>query len=720
MRIHVKLLAVLAAGLCFGAFPLFAATTHADMAAAQPITTVTSEDVNNASAANPGSTDAWGRFDVLPFRYAFVSGDTGKYRELHWQKEGYLGGVEDAELSYKGEDGVTAEVEGGAILGNGNYKGKVRISKADVGYIFFDYDQFRKYYDNKAGVYYPFNQLDVNGIRDRDLSMDIGEFETGMGLTLPDWPLIEFSYKHEYRDGDKSRLTWADVRDIAGTATPQRKIGPSWQELTESVNQFNIKVEKEIKGYELRGVQSWEFVDIGSQRWENYLSATTTGADTKIRRQDQNMDGRTVSTLIEASKWYLNDRLYSSTAYRYESIASMELENLREFNQGMVPFNYTNPEQRISAVSHVNGDDNTWVFNLMGLPTNWLSVGGKFRAERKSDTGASTYPGDIALGSPDGVIDRTEYSNMHSSQTRIGENFGVRFKAIPRTALFTEAELEQVEYWIDQRRLSIAGSASAPASSGENLLRGTETDTYRGKWKIGGDFMPVRMVNVTSQFAYSRSNNDFNNDWRVSGGTALLPGYIQEMDIATKEVETRVTLKPVNWFQPNFRYVIRDSDYFTRYGTEGEIQSTYLSDDITFGAMLIPMDRLFLTGAWTKMQNFIRTPAASNQIFNLPGFNSGSYLWTFGANYVVNEVLTLNWSYYLNDASNFDDYTNRGLPLGADFSNQGMTLSAKWKARSDLSIEPFYEFDRYAANSLASFGNFTANVIGLKGSYTWD
>ncbi len=88
-----------------------------------------------------------------PARYTFVKGDASKFRALHWEDNGFAFGAKDFTFKDELGDNVTVESEGHGIPEDGDYSGLVRITKEDIGYILFDYNQFRKYYSNAGGYY---------------------------------------------------------------------------------------------------------------------------------------------------------------------------------------------------------------------------------------------------------------------------------------------------------------------------------------------------------------------------------------------------------------------------------------------------------------------------------------------------------------------------------------------------------------------------------------
>lgn len=70
-------------------------------------------------------------------------------------------------------------------------------------------------------------------------------------------------------------------------------------------------------------------------------------------------------------------------------------------------------------------------------------------------------------------------------------------------------------------------------------------------------------------------------------------------------------------------------------------------------------------------------------------------------------------------ADNFNDFTDIGLPLGADFNRVEVTFGLRWTPRDGISVKPEYAFYHYGSNHKAEIGDYNVNVLGLEASIAW-
>src|SRR3989338_5647253 len=344
-------------GLMFSQLPAqsaFAVST-ADTATPNVSTTLDQEEVEKLPVT--------GSIDILPAQYIFVDRNVDKFRADHWMREGYSGGISDVKAAYKTPQDVEVLMEGRGILdqdeaiGRNDYFGSILIKKENLGFVDVEFKEFPKYYDNRGGVYYPFEALGLSGLRlERDLELDIGMIRVETGLTIEGWPEIEFEYERETKNGAKYRTTWGSA--VVNGLT--RKIVPSWQEIDEMVNVFAIKAKHEVKKFEVHGEQHFEFVKSANKRYEQNFGTTP-----NYNLQIQEPESRMMASTLGIDRWFWSERAYGSLAYRYADIKSSEKENLQELNSSFQRQSFSNfAEQRVDARSDTNLDSHTAVLNL--------------------------------------------------------------------------------------------------------------------------------------------------------------------------------------------------------------------------------------------------------------------------------------------------------------------------------------------------------------------
>ena len=676
----------------------------------------------SATQSAPGDSSM--AFDTLPVRYIFVEGEEDKFRAHHWVNNYNAGGVEDFWVFRRVGD-VTIKMEGEAIPQNNEYEGVVEIKKKGIGFIKFDYQEFRKYYDKTGGVYYPYigyrsvgSPLRVTD-NPKELALDIGHFGIETGLRMEGLPELTVGYEREFRTGSKSRLTWGTITD-ANPNLPGRKVAPAFADIKEIVDKFDVEAEHTIKGYEIKSEQTWEQVRIDQTRQEHYYAdhGDTVRTNKYILRQHQKPESKSYNTIFKVAKWFLKEKIYTSTGYRFFTLDNKEWEDMREYDENLIPIrNGTTTENRFNSNAVNRYDSHSWVQNLTVLPYKWLSFGTKIKTEFMRRQSESTYNIE-STDPPDTRINRFDVTNSKQNAQRWGENFSVRFTKIPRTALYTELELGQDRVPIMENRDSIGGQTGASAT--EVFDRETIADIQRGAWTIGMHTAPLSIVRVTSHLRRIEKVTDFDNVMKGPNTGGIRSAFYDAQRISVSEFLTRVSLQLTKYFQPAFRYVYRDTDYASRLENQPSVDTGHTTDSFIFDVTSQPLTDLILMASYNRTMANTFTPAATfNTLSQLPEFNADVNTFMFSTSYVPGEKVSINNAIYYSRARNFNDYTAFGLPLGADFDRVDLESGIKWNVRDHVAIEPKYALYYYHANSNAEFGDYVAHLISCEVTLGW-
>ena len=658
-----------------------------------------------AEAADPEVS-----ISLEPIRHAFVSGDRDKFSAHHWMKDNYVGGVKEFSFNYALPDGTQFSTESHALIDQNDLGADVSLKKDSLGFFTLDYSEFRKYYDKTGGAYYPFTTLRSNDTF-KDLALDIGKFGFETGLTIDGWPGLTLQYERKFKDGAKSRLTWTAVKE--GTTT--RNIGPSWQDIDEIVDTFAIKANHEIAGFSLKGEQRWEFVRTETLREEKLLATTGVASDTKIRRQDQAPEANLMTTQLEGERRFLNDKAFFASAYRFAHMENREFESIVESNAAGTVTNFSNPKQIRDARADNDYDTHAWVGNFMINPWNWLSVGTKLKAEAIHRESNSSYPADASPNSaggstPDGTIDSRVDSLNKNKAVRWGEGVSLRFFGIPRTALYTDLELEQSRVILAEDRKDLVTIPNV----NEDFSRYTLTHVRRGTWTLGSHVAPWSFLDLTTQVRRRVNNNDYDDQREtVASGTAL-SAFVDMQNIHTDEFTTRATLRPCRWFRSSFRYQFRNDNYATRAEAQDTVKTGMLSNIYTFDVTAQPLQDLTTTASFSRQTAVTTTPAGSASSTNIPGFRANVNTWLFSADYSPRANVSVTHTLLYSRARNFNDFTASGMPFGTSFDQLDVTTGLKWALTEDTSVGTEYAFYSYLPHSLTEVGDYHAHVIWIE------
>lgn len=662
--------------------------------------------VRMAFAADPEIS-----ISLLPVRSVFVSGDKSKFRAHHWMtSDGYAGGVKDLSLRHVFQDGTELEADSHAIINDNDLGADFSLKKEHVGFFDLGYTEFRKYYGAVGGAYYRFPALPGITTQKR-LELDLGKLELEGGLTLEGWPELILQYEREFKDGAKSRLTWTAVK--AGSTT--RYIGPAWQDIDEIVDTFALKADHELAGFAVKGEQRWELVRTETLREEKLLATTGAAADTKIRRQDQAPEASLMTTLLEGERHFLNEKVFFASAYRFAHMDNREFESIIETDEAGTPTNFGAPKQIRDARADNDYDTHTWVGALTGAPWPWLGLGMKLKSEIIKKDSNSSYPADNESGGPDGLINQIDVSLNRTKAVRWGEGFSIRFMGIPRTALYTELELEQSRVLMREDRQSLDGPDSGNGSSASEVFnRETVTDVRRGTWTLGGRMDPWPLLDVTAHVRRRVNNNDYDDQRESVAATGALSAFTDEQNVHTNEFTMRTTLKPCQWFRSSFRYQFRDDNYSSRFEAQDTVKTGTQSHIYTYDVMLQPLDNLSTTTSFSRQTALTTTPARLASSANIPAFHADVNTWLLSADYTPTAAVALNGALQVSRAKNFNDYTSTGIPYGADFTRVDVSTGLTWAVAPDTTVGTEYAYYSYLPSALAELGGYHANVLWLE------
>ena len=662
-----------------------------------------------AAAADPEVS-----ITLAPVRQIMVDGDKEKFRAHHWMKDGYAGGIEEFSAQATLPDGTWISTDGHALIDDNNLGAAFVIKKDALGFLKFDYDEFRKYFEGTGGVHRRFTTLQVNET-DKELALDLGKFSLETGLTLEGLPELTFLYERDFKDGAKSHLTWPAVKEAGET----RYIAPSWQDVDEIVDTFELRANHEIGVVALKGEQRWELVRAELFRVEPLLSTTGAAADTKIRFHDQAPEATLSTTTLGAERSFLGDTVFTALGYRFAHMDNREFETIVETNAAGVATNFSAPKQVRNARADNDYDSHIWVGSFMASPWSWLRLGTKLKAETIHRESNSTYPFDASPNSsggstPNGVIDSSVVSLNKNRAVRWGEGASMWLTAIPRTALYTELELEQARVILAEDRKDVV---TVPNTS-EDFSRYTVADVRRGTGTLGGRLDPWPFLDLTMHVRRRVNNTDY-DDQRETVAAGALSAFFDGQSIHTDEFTTRTTFKPCRWFRSSVRYQFRSDKYATRAEAQSIVKTGMRSDIYTYDVVLQPLRELTTTASFSRQNATTRTPAQMASSTNIPAFSTDVNTWLFSADYSPQPNLTLNGTLQYSWADNFNDYADTGIPYGAAFDRLDFTTGVAWSPSDRTSLGVDYALYTYNPNENTDSGDYTAHAVWLKVTQTF-
>ena len=652
--------------------------------------------------------------NLLIGRYTKVEGNVEKFRTHHWMKDGFASGINDFLMEKVLPNDVHMSWEAEAIPQENNIESAFHLDKKDLGFLVVHYKAFRKYFEGSGGHYHNFTTFPVpNGDPAKlqeDLKMDMGHLAVEFGPHLEGGDL-SFSYEQHTKDGRKSRLSWTGVKEDLVT----RRVGPSWQDVDEVTNIFGIKGGTDISGFTVTSDNQYETVHITSLREEASLANTSFfDSDKKIMRQDQEPQSNLLTTTWNAQRWLFNDQAFVNFGYRYYQLRGREDENLSAFTNLGAPL--SDSHTRIGAMSNTDFDTHSFISHFTNNVTKALNFVAKMKIEAVKRRGDSFYPSDTT-NPPDGKVNDTAVSKVEDRLYRIGENFALRYTGIPKTALYTELDLEQTRGRLAEERISVAGQSSA--STTDTFSRETVNNSDKAVWTLGGRYVPLRQFNMTAQLRHRLEKNDYDDQGESVHSSTAKSAFFDSLNVNGDEASIKMTLKPYQWLEPSFRYQYIVNKYIARVENQDSQVSRVLWNVFSYDVNWIPSDKFLVTTSYSMQNISTTTPASSYTTTPQPGFDSNVSTWMVSASYSPRQNLNIINSFLYSKAGKFNDFSDTGMPFGIDSDRYDYTLGVRWEPRKDWKVEPHYSYYEYDPHLSIEKEGYKAHVLWLDLDVDW-
>ncbi|MEI7751972.1 MAG: hypothetical protein WCJ71_07780, partial [Candidatus Omnitrophota bacterium] len=351
-----------------------------------------------------------------------------------------------------------------------------------------------------------------------------------------------------------------------------------------------------------------------------------------------------------------------------------------------------------------------------------------FKAEITQRDASSYYPTDTTI--PIGTIDTTAKTNTESNTYKFAESFGLRFKAIPRTALYTDLSFEQSTNHLIVNRQGVNGAAVVASNSSDNQTRDGIILEPVINWVAGADFQPFQRVNLTSQFRLRDKNMQFHDRYRIRPFEGQV--FLKKLHTTNLGFTQRATARLCSWSQTSFRYLFDDTNYISRAITEtgggdANEKAKMLSNTFIYDLSVYPRSNLSMTGSFTQRYDQTKTVQATSMPTAqlVPTFTSNFSTWMFSTDYQPHDKVHLDGSLFYTTANNSSDFTsaqqqNNLIYYGSNYNQLGLTIGCKWDIRKDLSVTPQYGFQRYMPGRNSGIGGaYDAQILSLGITSTW-
>jgi hypothetical protein len=633
---------------------------------------------------------------ISPFvAYTAVSGDTHKFREHYWQRDGLNGGLDNFEFWEQTGPNTTFSLSG--RLAPDDYNLILQNEKTDFGFFHAGWQQYRKYFDDTGG-FDPLISPTAPSL-DRDLYLDVGHAWADLGLTLPNWPRMVLGYEYQYRQGSESTLSW-------GTQVPNSSaINPVPDYIQEHAHIIKFDLDHEIAGTRVEDSFRGEFYLLEHSRTNQFYSDLTGSPNTDYSSEGYHyfQGANTLRLERQFTGW-----LFGSAGYLYSKLDAIASANGNTTDTSPVAQDNFWQSQGItlSRESHIA--------NLNALLGPWsgltLSSGVQGELTREDAVGneslLTTAAGTPPVQTPIQMITSLDTSLLE-------ENAAARFTKIPFTALFVEARLRQ-----ERIGQSWSQPNDGPAFYDPSEALDIRFTSQMYDWRAGFNTSPLNWASLSAH--YRRYDDDSHYDVlqniQEGGPIPGYPGFINTRDLLTGEVEARLALHPLNWLKSTLAYKLLNTDYRTTtypglfVSPVGTLPAGQSDVQIySFNTMVTPWQRLSLSGAFSLQRSSTVTAEGISTL--VEPYRGDTYSALGTAAWVLNRSSDLLFTYSFSKADFSQDNFATGLPLGIRYQLHALRVDFTRRLGKSLVAKLQYGFSYYDDPSSGGADNYRAHSI---------
>ncbi len=650
--------------------------------------------------------------------WTWVDGNRAKFRELEWQEDGWNGGLERFELSQRFSDGRSVVVEGRVL--RDDYRVMLEMRRPELGFARAGFEQFRKWFDDNGGYQKPLTPPGFDP--GEDLHLDIGRFWANFGLTLPDWPRVVIGYEYQFKEGDRSMLSWGRVNS-AGSPFDARNIFPSAKAIDEHTHVLTLDLRHDFAGFTFEDNARAEFYRLETQRADALLVPAGAVQPTRVAEIDERRDDVLVANVARLTK-PVTDWMLLSGGYRYSWLdgeAGFHLETKDGAGQPAAGDAWQSNEILLRQSTHIVNLNS----QFRPLPPLTATLGGEAQWLHQESVGDLDLDESVDPNDPTGgLVQFPATVRSHLDKLSVEEAFVPRFTGIPHTVLFGEVRLRQEEF--SQHKEQLGGLQA--------FLLETEATAQSEEYRGGFSVSPWHPIDFTAQYKHRDRKRDYDYPRdELPPGTDLGPGYsgfIRARDLSVDEFEARLVFRPVRWIKSTVAYQWASSEYRTTTGSTsitdvgpnatpgGRVfAGDYQSHGISGSVALNPVPRLYTTASLAYQHAALTT--ADNGNFSIAPYRGEIYSAWVDLRYALEARTDLFGRWTLSESDFGQHNADDGLPLGLEHNRQVVQAGLVRRIGELASTRIQYGFYRYREPSSGHRNDYTAHQVLLAFTFRW-
>nr|UXE45816.1 hypothetical protein Hi04_10k_c5218_00029 [uncultured bacterium] len=648
-----------------------------------------------------GGTNTYISWIELSAGGLITSGDNAQAQQRQHMANGAFGGIEDLHFQENVDKKTVFTLDGRSIFDQHDYKISLGLSREELGYVRFNFENFRTWYDGAGGFFPPDNKQ--YKLANDDLSLDRGEISFEAGLTLKDAPTVIFNYTHSYRDGDKSSTEWAPVQTSLGT----RMLAPSIYDIDEKSDAFQLDVTHHIKATTFGAGVRYETGSIDNAFKTTFRPGEPAQQDL-TDKQGTSYDMWSVHAFTET--WFKTN-LFFSTGFLYENLDNTFTGSRVYGDDFDVPY-APNPLSGLGYFGLNGGShQNEYVLNLnlMTVPLNQFTIVPAIRMLKNDWNADSSGTGTLADLATEPFDARSDRNLLE-----VRERVDLRYSAVTNWVFYAGPEWTEGQGSLKQNGgLTQVGGVGPPP-----VQEDTDDSHFYQKYFAGARWYPNRRVTVEVGGYYKENSYDYEQDVDSTSNAAnspnRYPAYFDMQDFTTYDANCRLTLRPLNNLSLVTRYDYQYSKIHTTpdpiSGLSGTDSSKMTSQMIGQNVSWIPWNRLNLQVGFNYVLSETKTPTSD---YTQAVLNSQNNYWTlnFNGGFVVDDKTDLNIGYYFYTADDFQDNSLYGLPLGAAGREHGVTVTISRRLTQNLRLNLKYGYSNYEDFASGGNNNYVANLV---------
>jgi hypothetical protein len=275
------------------------------------------DDVARQQQFFEGGTNTYANWADFTVGGMLQHGNKAQAQERTQLPGGVYGGISDLHFQEQVATNTTFTLDGRALFDTHDYKVGLGLVRPEIGFLKFNYEEFRTYYNGDGGYYPTPTGSGYYPLAADALSVDRGRLSFEGGLTMKDVPEITFKYNHVYRTGEKGSTVWGQTHPLGDSLVAG--ISPSFLDLDEKSDSFELDAKQRIKATDVGLGLSYTTGSINNSR-----KITQFPGETGVQSQITDRAGSTYDLFnVHAfSETWIRKNLFFSSSFKFANMNS--------------------------------------------------------------------------------------------------------------------------------------------------------------------------------------------------------------------------------------------------------------------------------------------------------------------------------------------------------------------------------------------------------------